>query len=309
MSKTGGAAPASPPNLTSNRPCHRSPVLLSLHVLFCPRNCIATQVLQLLGEGLNTYSGVDELAPAVQQMIAENPTPSPGNESVALGQGTWQVRAARPSSYPSICANAATHHSFCCCTFSFIHCIGTVPHNRPLSSARQALCPLLPPPLPLVPATPWVSCARHTPPAPTFCMLPRTFPMRPHAPRHPHTHTRRCSTRRTSPACPACWAPASSPSSTASRATAWCPTFDTATRCWGRGGLAPEVRQGGVLVAGPGSKVLHLVWTCMRLSLRCLPAPAAAVCTLGDCGACPWCDTVRGPVTKGGGVAGLSMRG
>lgn len=49
------------------------------------------RVLQLLGEGLNTYSGVDELAPAVQQMITENPTPSPGNESVALGQGTWQV--------------------------------------------------------------------------------------------------------------------------------------------------------------------------------------------------------------------------
>ncbi|GLC40703.1 hypothetical protein PLESTB_000031000 [Pleodorina starrii] len=48
------------------------------------------KVLQLLGEGLNTYSG-EQFGPAVSQLIAENPTPQPGNESVALGQGTWQV--------------------------------------------------------------------------------------------------------------------------------------------------------------------------------------------------------------------------
>ncbi|GFR48774.1 hypothetical protein Agub_g10595 [Astrephomene gubernaculifera] len=49
-----------------------------------------TKVLRLLGEGLNTYNG-DQVGAAVKQLIAENPTPQPGNESLMLGQGTWQV--------------------------------------------------------------------------------------------------------------------------------------------------------------------------------------------------------------------------
>ncbi|GIL79785.1 hypothetical protein Vretimale_12411 [Volvox reticuliferus] len=49
-----------------------------------------SKVLQLLGEGLNMYDG-ERFDPAVVQLIAENPTLQPGNQSVELGQGTWQV--------------------------------------------------------------------------------------------------------------------------------------------------------------------------------------------------------------------------
>ncbi|EFJ49410.1 hypothetical protein VOLCADRAFT_89810 [Volvox carteri f. nagariensis] len=49
-----------------------------------------TKVLQLLGEGLSTYDG-ELFGPAVAQLIAENPTPQPGSQSLSLGQGTWQV--------------------------------------------------------------------------------------------------------------------------------------------------------------------------------------------------------------------------
>ncbi|PNH12857.1 hypothetical protein TSOC_000219 [Tetrabaena socialis] len=48
------------------------------------------KVLKLLGEGCDTYNG-ESFEPAVKQLIAENPTAQPGSESVALGQGTWQV--------------------------------------------------------------------------------------------------------------------------------------------------------------------------------------------------------------------------
>jgi hypothetical protein len=57
------------------------------------------KVLQLLGEGLDMYTGSAAFAPLVEQLIAENPTQQPGNVSVALGQGTWQVRAPAPAQW------------------------------------------------------------------------------------------------------------------------------------------------------------------------------------------------------------------
>ncbi|KAK9823596.1 hypothetical protein WJX72_004114 [[Myrmecia] bisecta] len=49
------------------------------------------QVLRLLAQGRSNYNQGPDLGPAVDRLIATNPTPSPGVATMTLGQGTWEV--------------------------------------------------------------------------------------------------------------------------------------------------------------------------------------------------------------------------
>ena len=42
--------------------------------------------------GGSPYRVTEEMACAMKALIAENPTNEPGRQTVAMGQGTWEVR-------------------------------------------------------------------------------------------------------------------------------------------------------------------------------------------------------------------------
>jgi hypothetical protein len=56
-----------------------------------PFDAFAVQVMELLAQGVGTYSDSRELGLAIDMLIQGNPTSHPGPDSFVLGQGIWQV--------------------------------------------------------------------------------------------------------------------------------------------------------------------------------------------------------------------------
>ncbi len=50
-----------------------------------------SQVEELLQAGTSLYRAGPEVGPAIDALIAENPTADPGPATLRLGQGTWEV--------------------------------------------------------------------------------------------------------------------------------------------------------------------------------------------------------------------------